>query len=1352
MSRQVELLWAYDRWGNQIGCIYDWADAYHIDEVNGEDSVTLVLPSIAMQSGDELIKGDRILWLDEFSTWHEHIVNKIETFHLEGTLYYQVYAENSMVELMLDYKDERDSYGFKNAVALQRLLEGTRWSVGQVDDLGVGNVKYYHQSAYEGLVEIVEIWGGEVSSTIAVGPGGVSARYINHRSQIGSDNGLLFEYGYDMDGITRIVDLDEVYTRIYCYGKGEEVYNEETGSVGNGRRIDFAEINGGKKYVEDSKAVLSWGHPDAYGGIQHSVGVFVWEDCEDPAELLALGRAKLDEVKEPRVYYEATVVALADAGFDFKNARAGDTVHILDERLEWRLEGRVLKTVRYFSRNQATEFGMGNTVRNAADVLREQASSLSDLRSRSASWDGAANANFQWLENLIGSLNDQFRAGGSYKFDSFEMGTIYSNVPLDRTGRPMELPASAIQLTGVGFRIANSLTSTGDWNWRTFGTGDGFTADVINTGLLQCGENKIDLVSGIVSFVDGMIEDRNGKFFLNMSTGEMRISTDAQYLDGTIQDYFDGIENEINDVDKALGDLDTELRHVIDDGIVTEAEAAAIAKLLQRVQTEQREAISAYNSVYGNSLLNGTSQKTTLLNAKNALYGTDGSGGAYGTLVTRINQVIACTTAEQVKSAMDNYNIAYAAYQSQRDNFAAALRAAEVVIGNLYVDNAVSDLTDYVEKEFGDVDDAMDDLDKALTQAIEDRSVSEAEAAAIAKMLQRLQAEQAESVSAYTLIYASSYLKGDPKTALKSAKDALYGTNNTSGAYGTLVAAINKVIACTTAAKVDEAMKAYNTAYAAYQTARNDFAKALTVAESSISDNYTDTVVTTAIADVNNQISDVDRAVEDLDTTLTKAIEDKSITEAESAAISKMLQRLNAEEAEAISAYTLLYNNSYLKDTTEKTALNTAYTALYGTKGSLATLKTAINKVLACKTAEAVETAMEAYNEAYVDYQAKREAFANAVRNAEVKVGNAYSDHAVDDFKQSVNKEFEDVREEIENTDAAIRDYVSDEVITEAESAAISKMLQRIQSEQAEAISAYNLVYANANLTGTPKTELNSKKEALYGDAKADGKGGAYGALVTAINAVKNAKTAEAVKKAMEAYDTAYTAYQTARTAFDDALRKAEQNISDNVAAAKAKSAVDAQTQQDIFNKLTNGGVSEGIYLDGTHLYVNATYIKTGTISADRVRTGKIVDQKGKNSWDLDSGDFTTDGMVSSNAASAGVFKTGSTSGFNSTMSKSAFIGYSSNTEIGAIDFSLNQTISGVSGYTNGTEVFGKDFIKFAAPRTLIATSKTAQPTLCPSSAQTYVVTSVMMTGTGSLMTDTAHITFARGFLTGLTT
>ena len=51
-------------------------------------------------------------------------------------------------------------------------------------------------------------------------------------------------------------------------------------------------------------------------------------------------------------------------------------------------------------------------------------------------------------------------------------------------------------------------------------------------------------------------------------------------------------------------------------------------------------------------------------------------------------------------------------------------------------------------------------------------------------------------------------------------------------------------------------------------------------------------------------------------------------------------------------------------------------------------------------------------------------------------------------------------------------------------------------------------------------------------------------------------------------------------------------------------------TQQEVFNILTNGGTTQGIYLSGGKIYINATYIGSGTISASRIAASSITASK----------------------------------------------------------------------------------------------------------------------------------------------
>jgi len=52
----------------------------------------------------------------------------------------------------------------------------------------------------------------------------------------------------------------------------------------------------------------------------------------------------------------------------------------------------------------------------------------------------------------------------------------------------------------------------------------------------------------------------------------------------------------------------------------------------------------------------------------------------------------------------------------------------------------------------------------------------------------------------------------------------------------------------------------------------------------------------------------------------------------------------------------------------------------------------------------------------------------------------------------------------------------------------------------------------------------------------------------------------------------------------------------DSIAQAKASAAVNGQTQQSIFNKLTNNSSDQGIYLENGKIYINSSYIKTAEL------------------------------------------------------------------------------------------------------------------------------------------------------------
>lgn len=115
---------------------------------------------------------------------------------------------------------------------------------------------------------------------------------------------------------------------------------------------------------------------------------------------------------------------------------------------------------------------------------------------------------------------------------------------------------------------------------------------------------------------------------------------------------------------------------------------------------------------------------------------------------------------------------------------------------------------------------------------------------------------------------------------------------------------------------------------------------------------------------------------------------------------------------------------------------------------------------------------------------------------------------------------------------------------------------------------------------------------------------------------------------ASDATNKANTAQQNAiNTASADATYKANaaENNAKVYADSAAVNAVKAQTQTDIFNKLTNNGELPGLFMKDGQLYINASYLATGIISSS---DGKIsIDLSGGKSPVFNTG-ISTDGLI----------------------------------------------------------------------------------------------------------------------------
>lgn len=205
--------------------------------------------------------------------------------------------------------------------------------------------------------------------------------------------------------------------------------------------------------------------------------------------------------------------------------------------------------------------------------------------------------------------------------------------------------------------------------------------------------------------------------FGNMFTGKMVIQNgstgyenfeDKPDLDGIRQDASDALQaasdaqDSVNDAMDAVSDLNEYVDGAFADGIITEAEAQAIEKYINTVNSTKQEVESTYNVLYANTYLQGTA-KTNLLNAKITFM------GKVEELINAINIAIEDrqTTVEEkqnVDRKFDEFNDAYADMSKAIED---ANKSIQDVLKS-YSDEA-KDMISSVMGQIGKVDQATKD-------------------------------------------------------------------------------------------------------------------------------------------------------------------------------------------------------------------------------------------------------------------------------------------------------------------------------------------------------------------------------------------------------------------------------------------------------------------------------------------------------------------------------------------------------------------------------------------------------------------------------------------------------------------
>ena len=303
---------------------------------------------------------------------------------------------------------------------LQRVLQGTRWEVGYIDSTGLTDTNFYYQPCLECIQKIAQIFNMEVVFTYGFDSKyqTITSRKVNLYQQQGRRTGKRFEYGSNLLTVTREEDSQDIVTALVGRGKGEEKTDEETGEAtgGYGRRIDFSNVvwskaNGdpadkpaGQEYVEDVQATKIFGYDDG----KPRIGIVVFENIEDPAELLKATWASLKSSDRPKVSFKASVTDVGNLGL-------GDTIAIIRHELGIEYFTRVFKVTHDLldKQNNTVEMGddlSGNSLTSYVSNVDSLAQSAQQQATNAAVQAGSKS------KNIYSNTKPQFADEGDNLF------------------------------------------------------------------------------------------------------------------------------------------------------------------------------------------------------------------------------------------------------------------------------------------------------------------------------------------------------------------------------------------------------------------------------------------------------------------------------------------------------------------------------------------------------------------------------------------------------------------------------------------------------------------------------------------------------------------------------------------------------------------------------------------------------------------------------------------------------------------------------------------------------------------------------------------------------------------------
>lgn len=145
--------------------------------------------------------------------------------------------------------------------------------------------------------------------------------YIDYVTEIGEHVPTAIELAKNLISISKSVDATEICTRLFPRGERQES-TEETSSDASQPRLTIASVNGGKEYIDASKALI-----DEFGIMEKTKE---WSEVTQAQILLSKGREFLNNQKSALTQYRISALDLSLIDLDVRRFEVGNYHYLIN--------------------------------------------------------------------------------------------------------------------------------------------------------------------------------------------------------------------------------------------------------------------------------------------------------------------------------------------------------------------------------------------------------------------------------------------------------------------------------------------------------------------------------------------------------------------------------------------------------------------------------------------------------------------------------------------------------------------------------------------------------------------------------------------------------------------------------------------------------------------------------------------------------------------------------------------------------------------------------------------------------------------------------------------------------------